>query len=206
MKRFISAQLAIQELVAPEGTIFAIGGSSADPHNMGIPKAEIKEHKLIVFDIYPQSESGYWFDLTRSFLIGRADAKAKTLFETVQNAQQSGLDSLRDGTTGEAAMLVACEVIERAGFKTVRDVFEGKARQVRSGFIHSLGHGVGLTIGESPSLSFLSKDPLKSGEVVTVEPGIYLPGYGGLRIEDTVLITRRGFEHFTTLDKALEIS
>jgi Xaa-Pro aminopeptidase len=109
------------------------------------------------------------------------------------------------GATGEEAMLRACQVIERAGFRTVREVFEGKAKEIRSGFIHSLGHGVGLTIGEGPYLSFLSRDPLKSGQVVTVEPGIYLPRYGGLRIEDTVLVTGRGVDNLTILDKHLEI-
>jgi Xaa-Pro aminopeptidase len=205
MKKVISSKLAEENLAAPEGTIFAIGSSGADPHNAGIVSDPIKERKLIVFDIFPQADTGYWFDLTRSFLIGRADAKAKSLFETVHNAQACGLDFLMAGATGEEAMLRACQVIERGGFRTVREVFEGKAKEIRSGFIHSLGHGVGLTIGEGPYLSFLSRDPLKSGQVVTVEPGIYLPRYGGLRIEDTVLVTGRGVDNLTILDKHLEI-
>jgi len=206
MKKLVSSKLAEGDLVAPEGTIFAIGSSAADPHNAGISSDSIKEGKLIVFDIFPQAETGYWFDLTRSFIIGRADAKARRMFETVNGAQTSSLDFLKAGVTGEAAMLIACRVIERGGFKTVKEVFDGKVTAIRSGFIHSLGHGVGLTIGESPYLSFLSKDPLKSGQVVTVEPGIYLPRYGGLRIEDTVLITARGVDDFTSLDKQLEIT
>ena len=206
IKKVIASKVGEADLVAPEGTILAIGSSGADPHNSGLASDPIKEGKLIVFDIFPQAETGYWFDLTRSFLLGRADAKARSLFDTVYSAQNAGLDSLKAGTTGEAAMLRACQVIERAGYKTVREVFEGKAKEIQSGFTHSLGHGVGLTIGESPYLSFLSRDPLKSGQVVTVEPGIYLPRYGGLRIEDTVLITGKGVDNFTTLDKELEIS
>ncbi len=206
VKKLISLKLAEKDLVAPEGTIFAIGSSGADPHNSGIASDPIKERKPIVFDIFPQAENGYWFDLTRTFLVGRADTKAKNLFETVNSAQASGLDSIREGATGEEAMIKACRVIEQAGFKTIREVFEGKAKEIRSGFIHSLGHGVGLTIGESPYLSFLSKAPLKSRQVVTVEPGIYLPRYGGVRIEDTVLVTRSGVDNLTSLDKELEIS
>jgi Xaa-Pro aminopeptidase len=206
VKKLISSRLAQEDLIAPEGTIFAMGPSGADPHNAGIPSDQIKEGRLIVFDIFPQSETGYWFDLTRSFVIGRADAKAKRLFETVSEAQNRSLDFLREGVTGEEAMLRACRVIEHAGYRTVREVFEGRSKSVSSGFSHSLGHGVGLTIGERPYLSFLSRDPLKSGQVVTVEPGIYLPRYGGVRIEDTVVITPRGIGNFTSIDKELELT
>jgi len=75
----------------------------------------------------------------------------------------------------------ACRVIEQRGYRTVREIFQGKAKGIPSGFTHSLGHGVGLTIGERPYLTFLSKDPLRKSQVVTVEPGVYLPRYGGVR-------------------------
>jgi Xaa-Pro aminopeptidase len=206
VKRVISSKLAEEDLTAPEGTIFAIGSSGADPHNAGNPRDAIKEGKLIVFDIFPQAGSGYWFDLTRSFVIGRADAKSRMMFETVKQAQKATLDMLKAGVTGEAVMLEACRVIEHAGYKTVRDIFEGKATSIFSGFIHSLGHGVGLTIGERPNLSFLSRDPLKNGQIVTDEPGVYLPRYGGVRIEDTVAITGKGIEILASVDKQLELT
>ena len=160
----------------------------------------------MVFDIFPQAQTGYWFDLTRSFVIGRADAKAKKLFETVSEAQNVSLDFVREGVSGEAAMLEACRVIERAGYRTVREVFEGRSKSISSGFNHSLGHGVGLTIGERPYLSFLSKDPLRSGQVVTVEPGIYSPRFGGVRIEDTVAITGKGIDNLASVDKEFELT
>ena len=206
VKRFISAQLAIEELAAPEGTIFAIGRSSADPHNSGIPRAEIKEHKLIVFDIFPQSESGYWFDLTRTFVIGRADRRSNRLFDAVQHAQDASIETLKDGLPAQTAMSEACNVIERYGFRTVRDIYNGKAQKIHSGFIHSLGHGVGLTIGERPYLSLQSADALKTGNVVTVEPGVYLPKYGGVRIEDTVHITANGCENLSNIRKEFELN
>jgi len=108
--------------------------------------------------------------------------------------------------TGEEAMVRACDIIEDHGFHTVREVFEGKSTGISSGFNHSLGHGVGLTIGEGPYLSFLSKERLKAAEVVTVEPGVYLPGYGGVRIEDTVAITSRGIENLSPVEKELELT
>lgn len=206
VKKVISAKLVNVGLIAPEGTIFAIGASGANPHNMGVDSDEIKEGRLIVFDIFPQAETGYWFDLTRTFVVGRADAKVKRLFETVYEAQSNSLDVLRAGVTGEVAMGAACGAVERAGYKTVREIYEGKSTSITSGFIHSLGHGVGLTIGERPYLAFLSKDPLKSRQVVTVEPGVYLPNYGGVRIEDTVAITPRGFESLANIAKELELT
>jgi len=206
MKRIISTQLAIEELTAPEGTIFAIGASSADPHNSGVPAAEIKERKLIVFDIFPQSESGYWFDLTRTFVVGRADRRSRVLYNAVQAAQDAALNVLREGLPAQSAMSEACDVIEKHGFRTVRDIYNGKAQKISSGFIHSLGHGVGLTIGERPYLSLQSKDSLKTGNVVTVEPGVYIPKFGGVRIEDTVHITAKGCETLSNTRKEFELN
>jgi Xaa-Pro aminopeptidase len=206
IKSMIASKLASEGLVAPEGTIFAIGPSGADPHNLGTPTAEIRKGRLIVFDIFPQAASGYWFDLTRTFLLGRAPRKARKMYETVQDAQGEVLDYLRAGVSGDGAIRLACDIIERAGFRTVRLIFDGKTRRICSGFTHALGHGVGLSIGESPYLSFTSKSPLKAGEVVTIEPGIYFPGYGGVRLEDTVLIKSKGIENLTHIDKELELT
>ena len=205
VKSIIATKIAKKGLTAPEGTIFAIGPSGADPHNSGVDSDEIRKGRLIVFDIFPQAETGYWFDLTRTYVVGRADAKAKRLYETVYEAQATSLDFVKAGLKGEEAMVAACDVIERAGYRTVREVYEGKAKALFSGFNHSLGHGVGLTIGERPGLGLLSKDPLKANGVVTVEPGVYLPKYGGVRIEDTVKITQKGYENLVQVEKELEI-
>jgi len=206
IKSTIASTLAMEELIAPEGTIFAPGSSGADPHNVGDSSTEIKKGKLIVFDIFPQAENGYWSDLTRTFVVGRADSRARKMYAVVQQAQFDALDHLKAGVTGEASMNRACDVIERGGFETVRSLYSGRKKSVSRGFIHSLGHGVGLTIGESPYLSFNSRTYLKAGEVVTVEPGVYRPGYGGVRIEDTVLIRSKGIENLTPIEKELELS
>jgi len=206
IKSMISSELAAEGLGAPEGVIFAIGASSADPHNAGNPNYEVKEGKLIVFDIFPQAESGYWSDITRTYIIGRASKEDKQLYDTVYEAQEVAMDWIRTGISGEQVMSKACDVIERRGYRTIRDVFQGKTTGISDGFIHSLGHGVGLTIGERPNLSFLSKQPLKTGQIVTVEPGVYLSGYGGVRIEDTVLITKSGIDILASVDKEFEIT
>jgi Xaa-Pro aminopeptidase len=206
LKSMIASRLARQGLATPEGTIFAAGPSSADPHNLGFPSQEIKKGKLIVFDIFPQAESGYWVDLTRTFVVGKASPRARKMFETVLAAQANALDYLRAGSTGDAAMHRVCNIIEQAGFRTVKQLYRHEGRAVSSGFIHSLGHGVGLTIGESPYLSFGSKERLKQGEVVTVEPGVYMPHYGGVRIEDTVVIKSKGIENLAYVEKGLEIT
>ena len=194
VKKWISIALANEELISPEGTIFAPGAASADPHNPGNSRQQLKVGVPIVFDIFPQSERGYWFDLTRTFVLGRADAKTVKMYETVREAQSSALDSMKDSASCEQVMTVACNVIERNGYMTLRELQRGEAREIRSGFIHSLGHGVGLTIGELPYLSLLSTEQLVRNQVVTVEPGVYLPGFGGVRIEDTVAITQDGVD------------
>ena len=209
MKSMISSLLAERGLIAPEGTIFAMGPSGADPHNFGVPNEKIRKGKLIVFDIFPQAESaesGYWFDLTRTFVVGRADMKARRIFAAVEEAQNACMDYLKAGETCESAMELACSVIERAGYRTVRELFKDQAKSISSGFIHSLGHGVGLTIGERPNLSFMNSERLRAGHVVTVEPGVYLPGYGGVRIEDTVRITSKGIENLAHIQSELELS
>lgn len=205
MKALISSLVAAEGLGTPEGTVFSIGPSSADPHNPGTESDKIQEGKLIVFDIFPQAGSGYWHDLTRTFIVGRASRKDRHQHETVYEAQTACLDILRSGVPAEDVMKKVCEVIEKGGYRTVREVFQGKAKTVVSGFIHSLGHGVGLTIGERPYLAFNNKEPLRDRQVVTVEPGVYIPNHGGVRIEDTVLITKRRVQFLTKVDKELEI-
>ncbi len=207
VKEWISIALAKEELIAPEGTIFAPGVASADPHNAGNPLQELKPGKPIVFDIFPQSERGYWFDLTRTFVLGKADPKAIKLFEAVKEAQVAALDSMRDSVPCKQVMMTACKVIELKGYRTLRELYRGETSNVTSGFIHSLGHGVGLTIGERPYLSLLSTERLTNNQIVTVEPGIYLPGFGGVRIEDTVAITRNGVDILDTVHQdELEVS
>jgi Xaa-Pro aminopeptidase len=205
VKSRINVLLAEQDLVAPEGTIFAVGTSSADPHEMGIASDPIRAGVPIVFDLFPVGVDGYWFDLTRTYVVGKPPVKVKRMFDTVREVQIRTLDSIKEGAQASKVMNLACDLFKRHGFKTIRAVLRGDRNATRVGFIHSLGHGVGLTIGERPYLSLFSDETLRRSQVVTVEPGLYEPGVGGVRVEDTIVITKRGFDDLAPLEKELRI-
>jgi Xaa-Pro aminopeptidase len=205
VKSRINVLLAEQDLMAPEGTIFAVGPSSADPHEMGIASEPIRAGVPIVFDLFPVGVDGYWFDLTRTFVVGKPPVKVKTMFDTVREVQIRTLDSIKEGTQASKVMNLACDLFKRHGFKTIRAILRGDRNATRVGFVHSLGHGVGLTIGERPYLNLFSDETLRRSQVVTVEPGLYEPGVGGVRVEDTIVITKRGFDDLAPLEKELEI-
>ena len=205
VKSKISTLLAEQDLMAPEGTVFSVGRSSADPHEMGIASDPVRAGVPIVFDLFPTSVEGYWFDLTRTLVLGEPSPRVRRMLETVLEVQLRSMDSMREKESARQIMNSACDLFERRGFKTIRAALKGDKAATRVGFIHSLGHGVGLTTGEKPSLSLFSDDKLVRNQVVTVEPGLYHPRVGGVRIEDTVLVRGQGIENLTPLEKKLEI-
>jgi Xaa-Pro aminopeptidase len=205
VKSKINLMLAEQDLMAPEGTIFAVGRGSADPHEVGHSSSPVKAGTPIVFDLFPVGPDGYWFDLTRTLVVGKAKPLVKRMFETVLEVQLHSLDSIRENLPARELMNSACDLFERRGFKTVRNMLGGDSRAAKVGFIHSLGHGVGLTIGEKPYLSLFSDDRLRKNQIMTVEPGLYDPRVGGVRIEDTVLVSGRRITNLTPLEKELEI-
>jgi Xaa-Pro aminopeptidase len=134
---------------------------------------------------------GYCSDLTRTMLIGRVSEKIKQIYKVVLEAQEAAIKFLRPGVTTLQADRVARDVIDRAGFKDQ--------------FGHGLGHGIGREIHELPALRKVGgEEELVPGMIVTVEPGIYLPGEGGVRIEDDVLITHSGREVLSSLNKSFE--
>lgn len=205
IKRRINVMLAEQALMAPEGTVFAVGRSSADPHEMGNPLDTIRTGTPIVFDLFPIAADGYWFDLTRTFVVGKTPRKIRDMYEAVLEVQLQSLDSLHEGVSARDLMNSACDRFEERRYKTIRATLKGDEEASKFGFIHSLGHGVGLTIGERPYLSLFSNEKLRNGHVVTVEPGLYDPRVGGVRIEDTVAVRGRGIENLTPLEKELEV-
>jgi Xaa-Pro aminopeptidase len=125
--------------------------------------------------------------MTRVFTVGRPTTQAQEIYGLVLAANMAGIAAVRAGESGVAVDAAAREVIAQAGHK--------------EHFGHGLGHGVGLEVHEGPRLSPLSKDTLQPGMIVTVEPGVYLPGFGGVRIEDLVVVTEDGCEVLTTLPK-----
>lgn len=169
--------------------IVATGPNSSLPHYRPAEKTILND-ALLLFDWGAKVE-GYCSDLTRTFALGRVPTKLKKIHGIVLEAQLAAIDFLRPGVTSRHADQVARDVIARAGF----DKYFG----------HGLGHGIGRDIHELPSLRKTGEgEELRPGMIVTVEPGIYLPGEGGVRIEDDVLITHSGCEVLTTLPKSFE--
>lgn len=167
-----------------EDIIVAGGDQAVDPHERG--HGPLRAHQPIVLDIFPfLKSSGYWGDITRTVLRGTPSADQKRLYRTVRDAQREAVAMVRPGATGREIHAMICRRFKAAGYET------GMLEGLPQGFIHSTGHGVGLEIHEAPSIS-PSGGPLKQGQVVTIEPGLYYKGIGGVRIEDTVVVTAEG--------------
>ncbi|HTR74471.1 MAG TPA: Xaa-Pro peptidase family protein [Solirubrobacterales bacterium] len=169
-------------------TIVAAGPDGAQPHAEPGPR-EIGKGELVVFDMGAKLD-GYCSDGTRTYATGDPGEEARGIYETTLAAQGAALEAIRPGEKGEDVDAVARKVIADAG--------HGEH------FGHGLGHGVGLEIHEGPRLSPRADDVLAAGEVVTVEPGIYLPGRFGVRIEDLVVVTDDGIRNLSSLPKALD--
>jgi Xaa-Pro aminopeptidase len=162
-------------------TIVASGPCSAFPHG-GCSDKKIREGDLVVVDV-GATYKFYHSDMTRTLVAGKPAEKQKKLYQIVKKAQEKAFEALKPNTKAKDVAAVARKIIEDAGYGEY--------------FVHNLGHGVGLEVHEPPTLSPDSKDVLAAGNVVTVEPGIYLVGYGGVRIEDTVLVQGNGAEKLT---------
>ncbi|MBS0662691.1 MAG: aminopeptidase P family protein [Verrucomicrobia bacterium] len=166
-------------------TIVAGGDQACDPHDRG--SGPLRAHDLIVVDIFPRVvDTGYFGDMTRTFLRGRASDAQRKLVAAVRASQLAALKAIRAGVDGRFVHQQAADTLIAAGYETRR------TERGSVGFIHGTGHGVGLAIHEPPRLSPTVSMKLKRGTVVTVEPGLYYPGLGGCRIEDVVQVTDRG--------------
>jgi Xaa-Pro aminopeptidase len=185
------------EGAVPSHTICAPGDQAVDPHEEG--HGPIRAHTPIVMDIFPRSEStGYYGDLTRTVVRGRASERLKAVYALVNEGVRLGHRRVRDGADGTAIHREILDLFEARGYRTgVRD---GRMQ----GFFHGTGHGLGLQIHEPPSIS-PRPSTLRAGHVVTVEPGLYYLGLGGVRIEDVALVTRDGSRNLTRVPKILEI-
>lgn len=195
-------QTAVQKCLLDHGcscpeVIAAGGAQGADPHEKG--SGPLRAGEPIVIDIFPRhKDHRYCGDLTRTVLKGKAPARVLKMYRAVRAAQKAALSQIRPGVKGATVHNAAQREIERRGFR--RCTMEGKA----CGFIHGTGHGVGLCVHEAPSLSTVP-GRLRSGHVVTVEPGLYYPDVGGVRIEDTVLVTKTGWRYLVPCEKRLEL-
>jgi Xaa-Pro aminopeptidase len=170
-------------------TIVASGPNGDMPHAITTERA-VQPGDGITIDMGARFK-GYCSDLTRSFVVGQPSAKYRHVWETVLQGQLAAEQAIRAGLAGLEADAVARKIIYAAGYEGM--------------FGHGLGHGVGLAIHEGPRASMSSTDTLQTGTIVTVEPGVYIPGWGGVRIEDMVLVTDQGCEVLTQAPKIMAI-
>jgi len=201
IKSFFGSKLLENGCLPEEDIIVACGTKSSDPHYVGEPEDKLKADQPIILDIYPRSiKKRYWTDMTRTIVKGKASSKLKKMFDAVFEARNASLDAIQAGALGSHVYDVCCDVLEKAGYETTRGV-----KKVTKGMTHSLGHGVGLQIHESPRMSELYTSPLKEHNIVTVEPGLYDPQIGGVRLEDIIEVTKSGYNNLTKMETRLEI-
>lgn len=170
-------------------SIVATGAKSSLPHAQP-GEEKLQKGDFVVMDFGCIYE-GYCSDMTRTIVIGEASKKHLEIYETVLRAQKAALEGIRPGMKGASVDAIARDIIKEAGYGAY--------------FGHGLGHAVGLEIHENPRFSMLEQTEIKPGMVLTVEPGIYLPGFGGVRIEDMVVITEEGIDNLTHSPKDLII-
>jgi Xaa-Pro aminopeptidase len=198
--------LTVEQVKSEMAQTFAAHGASADDfivapgpqaavgHDMG--SGPIRPGVPIVVDIWPRDNESFMFcDMTRTFVVGAVPDDVREWHRLCKEALDRAISEIRDGVDGRSVFDGTCEIFEAAGEPTQRTKTPGKA--LSDGFFHGLGHGVGLEVHEAPGMGLASKLPLKSGDVVTVEPGLYRQGYGGVRLEDLVLVTAGGAENLT---------
>jgi Xaa-Pro aminopeptidase len=196
IKKIINLKLMELDCIA-QHTIIAGGIQGCDPHDEG--SGPLRPNETIVMDVFPRSStSRYYADMTRTVVKGRASDAVKRLYETVRAAQEGAIEKIKDGAEGGAIHQWIMDLFEKKGYHT------GIKDSRMQGFFHGTGHGVGLDIHEPPRIS-RTNWKLKAGEVVTVEPGLYYPEIGAVRIEDMVLVTQAGGINLTEFPKQLEV-
>ncbi len=180
----------------PMNSVVAGGDQGCDPHERG--HGPLKANETIVLDVFPRdARSGYFGDLTRTVLRGNASDAQRKLYATVQRGQKMGIDQLKTGANGAKILEGVRQFFTDQGYPTERNA-EGRW----TGFFHGLGHGLGLDIHEIPRMQ---AGKLKTGQVFTVEPGLYYPGVGGVRIEDVCVVTPTGGRVLSKMEKRLEV-
>lgn len=196
IKKLINVKLMERNCIA-QHTIVAGGEQACDPHNEG--SGPLPADRSIIFDVFPRSASSRYFaDMSRTVIRGMASPELKRLYQTVKDAQEEAIGKIKDGADGMKIHQGICARFEKAGYQT------GLVNGRMQGYFHGTGHGVGLDIHEAPRIS-RTGSLLQEGHVVTVEPGLYYPGLGAVRIEDMVLVTKDGCRNLTDFPKVFEL-
>ena len=188
----------IQASGLPSHTIVAGGKQACDPHESG--HGPLRANEPIILDVFPRSQkTGYFGDITRTVVKGRASEAVRKLYDTVHRGQNAAFQLMRAGMQTSRIHQAVQKLFASAGYKT------GKVDGRMQGFFHGTGHGLGLEIHEAPRVGATSTGVLKAGHVVTVEPGLYYPEIGGVRLEDVAHITPKNPRNLTQFEKVLEV-
>jgi Xaa-Pro aminopeptidase len=197
--RDLIAHATLDKGAVAVNTITAAGEQACDCHNEGT--GLIPAHELIVVDIFPRrAADGYWGDMTRTFLKGKANEAQRKLVATVRKGHTLALDMIKPGVSGGTVHEAVEKFFDDQGYPTVRD------SDTPSGFFHALGHCIGLEVHEDPVMRRGSKWRFRKGMVTAVEPGLYYRGLGGCRIEDVVHVTADGCEKISKAPYRWEIA
>ncbi len=176
--------------------IVACGKRAADPHFTGTGSILVSEP--IIIDIFPRLKlERYYADMTRTVVKGEPEKKIKEMYEAVKDAQDAAFALVKEGVTCKTLHNLVCDVFEERGYGTIR-------KRSKKGFIHSTGHGVGLDLHENPRVADNDYE-LRRGNVITIEPGLYYPEVGAVRLEDMVLVRKNGCENLTRFEKKLAV-
>jgi Xaa-Pro aminopeptidase len=179
-------------------TIVASGQQACNPHEPG--NGPLRANEPIVIDIFPRSQkTGYYGDLTRTVVRGRASEAVRKLYDSVVRAQSVAFAKLEAGTSTAVVHESVCQFFNEQGYRT------GRQNGQMHGFFHGTGHGIGLDVHESPRLSASSTEVLKPGHVITIEPGLYYPELGAVRLDDVALVTSNHPRNLTKFEKVLEL-
>jgi len=190
--KFSMHNLLLQHECSAVDTIVSCGEDTAIPHMTGT--GPLKSDEPIVIDIFPVDEkSGYYADMTRTVVKGEPSADILAMYEALHQAKQLGISRIKAGVPGSEIHQTVVDFFKDLGYESTT-----------SGFVHNLGHGVGLQIHELPTVGPAGK-ALASGNVITIEPGLYYPGIGGVRLEDIGAVTSQGFDNFTVFPEDLVV-
>jgi Xaa-Pro aminopeptidase len=178
-------------------TIVSCGEDTASPHTEG--SGPLRAHVPIIIDLFPRSiHSRYFADITRTVVRGSASPEVKGMYEAVFSAQEVAVSLIKDGVSGKEVHEAVLHHFKSLGYES------GEIEGRMQGFFHGTGHGVGLDIHEPPRIS-KKLDTLHTGNIVTVEPGLYYSGKGGVRLEDMVVVQKEGVMNLTISPKILEV-